>query len=74
MLQFDSAHIHSHARIAALTAEAEHDRLLSLLPRPATTPARAGRLRSRLALGLYALALRLDPSVAVALAIRPSLR
>jgi hypothetical protein len=74
MLQLDSAHIHSRARIEALTAEAEHDRLLSLLPRSAARPARVRRLRCRLALGLYALALRLDPSVAVALAVRPSLR
>ena len=81
MLQFDSLHIHSHARIDVLLAEAEGDRLAALAagaadraPRRAARSAGHGpRLHPRawLAAGLYALAVWLDPSLALAFGVRP---
>ena len=68
MLPFDSAQIQSRARIEALLAEAEQERLLRSLRRPAPG---GHRLRGRLAVTFYALALRLDPLLAEDLRVRP---
>ena len=57
----DSLQIQTQARMALLQAEARREQLARLLP---ATTRPSGGLRSALAAGCYALALRLDPRLA----------